>query len=152
MKSSQQPQTAFISPKLLRNTVLTGISSVLFIMFLLPAFSCSSFGGTNKSVSVEQAKKMLDSSTTVIVLDVRTKEEFTSETGHLKNAVHIPVQELENRINELAPFKKQTILVYCRSGVRSKRASDMLGQKGFMPINMEGGIIEWNQAHFPVER
>lgn len=133
-----------------QNVLLFG---ALLSLLLLPAISCSALGsGTYKSWSVEQTKRMLDSNANIVVLDVRTKEEFSSETGHLKNALLIPVQELETRIAELASHKKQTILVYCRSGTRSKRASELLGQQGFTPVNMDGGIIAWNQANLPIVR
>jgi rhodanese-related sulfurtransferase len=140
----------FLYQRIFQNVLLFG---ALFSLLLLPAISCSALGsGTYKSWSVEQTKRMLDSNSAIVVLDVRTKEEFSSETGHLKNALLIPVQELETRITELASYKKQTILVYCRSGTRSKRASDLLAQQGFTPVNMDGGIIAWNQANLPIVR
>jgi rhodanese-related sulfurtransferase len=136
--------------RIFQNFILSG---ALFSLLLLPAISCSASGnGPYKSWSVEQAKRMLDSNANIVVLDVRTQEEFSSETGHLKNALLIPVQELETRIAELASHKKQTILVYCRSGSRSKRASELLVQQGFTPVNMDGGIMAWNQANLPIVR
>lgn len=133
-----------------RHTVFFG---ALVSILLLTVVSCSALGGgAYKSLSVEQAKRMLDSNATIVVVDVRTQEEFVSETGHLKNALLIPVQELEGRISELSAYKKQTLLVYCHSGSRSKRASNLLIQQGFTLVNMDGGIAAWNQANLPVVR
>ena len=80
----------------------------------------------------------------VVLLDVRTKEEFdgkTDEYGTIKNAVNIPLQELENRVSELNAFKEKEIIVYCSHSRRSPRASYFLNQHGFKNvINMEGGM------------
>jgi rhodanese-related sulfurtransferase len=84
----------------------------------------------------------------VIFLDVRTPAEFngTAEQkfGALKNAINIPVQELEKRMNELEKYKDKEIVVYCSHSHRSPRASYMLTQKGFTHItNMLGGMSVW---------
>lgn len=81
----------------------------------------------------------------VILLDVRTKEEFEGkvepELGRLKNAVNIPIQDLETRINELAKYKGKEIIVYCSRSHRSPRASYILNMNGYRRvINMEGGL------------
>ena len=81
----------------------------------------------------------------VILLDVRTKKEFEGKAdpdfGTLKNAINVPVQELEERIGELAAFKDKEILVYCSHSRRSPRASYMLTQNGFKHVvNMAGGM------------
>ena len=84
----------------------------------------------------------------VIFLDVRTPEEFngTAEQkfGAIKNAVNIPVQELQARIAELEKFKEKEIVVYCSHSHRSPRASYMLTQSGFTNVtNMKGGMSVW---------
>jgi rhodanese-related sulfurtransferase len=86
----------------------------------------------------------------VIFLDVRTPAEFngTAEAkfGAIKNAINIPVQELENRMNELEKYKDIEIVVYCSHSRRSPRASYMLTQKGFKHVtNMEGGMSVWKE-------
>ena len=84
----------------------------------------------------------------VIFLDVRTPAEFngTAEArfGAIKNAINIPVQELQSRINELEKYKDKEIIVYCSHSHRSPRASYMLTQKGFKNVtNMLGGMSVW---------
>ena len=86
----------------------------------------------------------------VIFLDVRTPAEFngTAEVkfGAIKNAINIPVQELESRMNELEPYKNKEIIVYCSHSRRSPRASYMLTQKGFKHVtNMAGGMSVWKE-------
>ena len=84
----------------------------------------------------------------VIFLDVRTPAEFngTAEQkfGAIKNAINIPLQELEKRANELDKYKDKEIIVYCSHSHRSPRASYMLTQKGFKQVtNMLGGMSVW---------
>jgi rhodanese-related sulfurtransferase len=102
------------------------------------------------SVSVDQAEKLISADSTVVLLDVRTTAEWNSSTGHLAKALLIPVQELEQRINELVSYKSQTILVYCRTGHRSASASSILAKAGYAATNMEGGITKWNEMKYPV--
>lgn len=84
----------------------------------------------------------------VIFLDVRTPAEFngTAEAkfGAIKNAINIPIQELEARVNELEKYKDKAIIVYCSHSRRSPRASYMLTQNGFQNVtNMLGGMSVW---------
>lgn len=88
---------------------------------------------------------MLASGVSVVVLDVRTAEEYSGPTGHLQSAILIPVQELEKRISELEPYRGQMIVVYCRTQNRSSRATEILRARGFNAITMAGGISHWNQ-------
>lgn len=86
----------------------------------------------------------------VVFLDVRTAEEFngTAEQkfGAIKNALNIPVQQLEQRIKELEKYKNKKLVVYCSHSRRSPRASYMLTQAGFKHvINMNGGMSMWQE-------
>ena len=102
------------------------------------------------AISAEKARDMIDRDSNTVLLDVRTEKEYNSETGHLAGAKLIPVQELENRLAELGPWKARTIVVYCRSGNRSGRAAALLREHGFTVLNMEGGITKWNKLEYPV--
>jgi adenylyltransferase/sulfurtransferase len=97
-------------------------------------------------LTAAEVKKRLAKGDSLVILDVRTKEEYESETGHLPGAVLIPVQELENRYHELDSLKSREIVAYCRTGRRSERASKLLGEKGFKAYNLLGGILEWNKG------
>ncbi len=93
---------------------------------------------------------MLSLDTAMVKLDVRTQDEFNSPAGHLKDAILIPVQELDRRWKELLPYKKRRIMVYCCMCPRSAEASEILTKKGFTVTKMDGGIDAWNTEKFPV--
>jgi len=88
----------------------------------------------------------------LLLLDVRTEEEFQGALGHLEGALLIPVQELSDRMQELEPYRSDTIVVYCRTGSRSHYATELLRAKGFKAFNMTGGMVQWNNEHRPVIR
>ena len=86
----------------------------------------------------------------VVFLDVRTAPEFNGiakdKFGAIKNAINIPIGELQARMNELERFKDKEIVVYCSHSHRSPRASYMLTQNGFTKVtNMLGGMSVWKQ-------
>ena len=103
-----------------------------------------------EAISVEKAFELIRADTTVVVLDVRTEDEYRSETGHLAAAKLIPIQQLEARIHELDVWKQKRIIVYCRTGNRSERGVSILRGKGFSVVNMEGGIMKWRQLGLQV--
>ena len=76
-----------------------------------------------------------------IFLDVRTLDEH--KTISIPNSLIIPVQELESRVNELKKYKDQNIVVYCRSGNRSRTGTEILINNGYNAVNLIGGIINW---------
>jgi len=86
----------------------------------------------------------------IVFLDVRTPAEFNGKAedkfGAIKNAINIPVQELETRMNELEKYKDKEIIVYCSHSRRSPGASYMLTQNGFKKVtNMLGGMSVWKE-------
>ena len=98
-------------------------------------------------LSVDEFYELLNSTNDIFLLDVRTEEEY--DEGHLDNSVLIPLQELELRLNEIP--KDKPILVYCRSGNRSRQAAKILIDNGFLEIyNMTGGITDWQEKGYPV--
>jgi rhodanese-related sulfurtransferase len=98
-----------------------------------------------RDITVAELKNRLETKDDLVILDVRRKQEYESNTGHLPGAILIPVQELENRYHELDSLKNREIVAYCRTGVRSARASKFLGEKGFKVLNMVGGIVAWDE-------
>lgn len=86
-----------------------------------------------------------------LVLDVREDKEFAA--GHIPKARHIPLGQLDKRMNELEKFKRKPVLVACRSGQRSARACGMLKKAGFENVyNLAGGLLAWERASLPVDR
>lgn len=97
-------------------------------------------------ITPEEAHEMV-SQGEVVVLDVRTPEEYNS--GHISDALLIPLSELESRLDELNP--SDHILVYCKTSVRSAKAAGILVDNGFIHVyNMDGGITQWQARGFPV--
>ncbi len=94
-----------------------------------------------KQITANEAKELMESETDYIILDVRRPDEFSE--GHIPNAVNIPNENIgSEEISEL-PDKDQLILVYCRSGNRSKQASEKLAKLGYTNVVEFGGIIDW---------
>lgn len=77
----------------------------------------------------------------VIILDVRSEEEYNS--GHIENSILIPIDKLEEEAENILNDKNKKILVYCRSGNRSKKASNILLEKGYTNVYDFGGIKDW---------
>ena len=94
-----------------------------------------------QQISQEEAKEMMDTQE-VIILDVREQDEYDS--GHIPGAVLLPVGTIdEDTAAEVIPEKDSTVLVYCRSGNRSKTASSALAELGYTNIYEFGGINTW---------
>ena len=93
------------------------------------------------NITAEEAKQIMDTEEGYIILDVRTQEEY--DQGHIPGAVLIPNTEIETRAEDELPDKDQLILVYCRSGNRSKKAAEILVELGYTNIKEFGGIINW---------
>lgn len=101
--------------------------------------------GTYRDVTVQQVCNIIERDKEAILLDVRTKEEFNGNLGHLKNGILIPVDSLNRQLDKIKDYKNITVIVYCRSGGRSKRASAALVKNGFRNVhNMLGGMRRWN--------
>lgn len=90
-------------------------------------------------IDVDKAKEMMVEGN--IILDVRTKAEYDEQ--HIENALLLPVDDILNGEFDLLPDKDQIILVYCRSGNRSKIASEALVEAGYTKVYDFGGIIDW---------
>ena len=92
-------------------------------------------------ITPEDAKAIMDSDEEYIILDTREQYEF--DEGHIPGAILIPYTEIENRAEKELPDKDALILVYCRSGRRSKIASESLVKLGYTNVKEFGGIIDW---------
>jgi len=110
---------------------------IIALCFLLSACSGGSDNGYQK-IDAQQAKQMMEDES-VIILDVRTQEEY--EEGHIPNAKLLPLDQIE-RISDIAK-QDDTLLVYCRSGNRSAQAAQYLSQAGYENVFDFGGIISW---------
>ena len=91
-------------------------------------------------ISAEDAHEMM-ASQEVVVVDVRTREEY--DGGHIENAVLVPNESIGGEMPEALPDKEATLLIYCRSGRRSKDAAQKLLELGYQSVYDFGGVIDW---------
>ena len=120
---------------------------IIMLLISLSLFGMTACDGENGKVSTyeqitaEQAKTIMDTEKDYVIIDARTEEEFAE--GHIENAILIPEYEIAKRAEKELPDKEQLILVYCRSGRRSKIASEELVKLGYSNVKEFGGIIDW---------
>ena len=123
--------------------------SVILIMIITCTtifYGCTSGGETKTENSYEQispaeAKSIMDERDDYVILDVRTQEEF--DESHIDGAILIPDYEIATKAESVLKDKNQLILVYCRSGRRSKLAASDLVTLGYSNVKEFGGIIDW---------
>ena len=101
----------------------------------------NSQGAGYVNITAEQAKEIMDSQEDYTILDVRTQDEF--DESRILDAILIPHDEITEKAEDLLTNKDQLILVYCRSGRRSKLAAEALVELGYTNIKEFGGIIDW---------
>ncbi|SHJ99823.1 Rhodanese-related sulfurtransferase [Hathewaya proteolytica DSM 3090] len=117
---------------------------ILIIVMGMFMFGC---GGNNdgvnsvKVISATEGESMIKNESDIIILDVRTEPEY--ESGHIKGAVLLPLDEISKRAQEVLKDKNKKILIYCRSGSRSNRAAKLLVDMGYNNVYDFGGIIDY---------
>lgn len=120
---------------------------IILLLISLSLFGITACGGgkektsTYEQITAQQAKTMMDTQKDYVIIDARTTEEFAR--GHIEGAILIPEYEIANRAEKELPNKEQLILVYCRSGRRSKIASAELVKLGYTNVKEFGGIMDW---------
>ena len=118
---------------------------IIMLLISLSLFGMTACDGENnvtyEQITAEQAKTIMDTEKDYVIIDARTEEEFSE--GHIKNAILIPEYEIKDRAEKELPDKDDFILVYCRSGRRSKIASEELVKLGYTNVKEFGGIIDW---------
>lgn len=93
------------------------------------------------NITAEEAKKLMDSESGYVILDVRTEQEYAE--SHIPGAILIPDYEISEKAESVLTDMDQLILVYCRSGRRSKNAAAQLEEMGYTRIREFGGILDW---------
>ena len=118
------------------------------IMIFLSIFgfaACGAVGNdcdrTYEQISAKEAKEIMDTEKDYIIVDARTQSEFDED--HIEGAILIPEYEIAKRAEKEIPNKNAIVLVYCRSGRRSKIASEELVKLGYTNVKEFGGIIDW---------
>ena len=118
----------------------------LMILFAFLLTACEQTTGNQQeaaymNITAQEAKIIMDSQEGFVILDVR--EQYEYDESHIPGAVLLPLGQVEEKAQEVLPDKEQLILVYCRSGRRSKQAADALVKLGYTNIKEFGGIIDW---------
>ena len=98
-----------------------------------------------KLVTTQELHSMIESKEDILLLDVRSTEEFDGELKHLDNAMLIPIKELENRLSELSGYREKKIIVYCSHGIRSERGAKLLLKNGYDAYSLTGGLTKWER-------
>ena len=120
---------------------------IIMLLISLSLFGLTACGETREKpltyeqITPHEAKSIMDAEKDYIIIDARTDEEFAE--GHIEDAILIPEYEIANRAEKELPDKDALILVYCRSGRRSKIASEELVKLGYNNVKEFGGIIDW---------
>jgi len=143
VKSAKVLRTAIVASGLILFTLVAAYSFMLLAQWYL--------GELNRRatrVTAKEAYELINSEEDIVVLDVRDKSEYDS--GHIKGAILIPVNELQSRIGELSKDRK--ILVYDNIGIRSERAREILMINGFTKVyDLKGGLLAWENAGYTLE-
>ena len=132
---------------------LRNIGLMVLTFVALGAIVYTSFAqkGGYQNLSVQEVKEMIESGENdYVLIDVRTPEEYTGKLGHLENAPLYPVQNLDIQYHNLEKYQDagKEMIIYCRSGNRSRRAAEFLQKQGFTNLyNMEGGMRMWNAEY-----
>ena len=115
-----------------------------FVLSLMLLSSCGTPGSSSsgyRQISMDEAVKMMRDEKDYIILDVRRPDEYAE--GHIPGAINVPNEEISTAEISKLPDKSQLILVYCRSGRRSKEAAGKLVKLGYTNIVEFGGILDW---------
>ncbi len=117
------------------------ITLLLLSVLLLAGCAAPHAAGSYRQITMEDAVLLMESQSGYVLLDVRRPDEF--EAGHIPGAINLPNEGIGTEEIPALPDKEQLILVYCRSGNRSKQASEKLAALGYTNVVEFGGILDW---------
>jgi rhodanese-related sulfurtransferase len=104
-------------------------------------------------IDIPELRQRIDSEKKLLVLDVRTPEDFVGEQGHIEEAVNIPVEDLQQRLDEIGNYLEQPVAIVCRTDKKSAKAALLLAEEGFADVHIvRGGMTKWIEAGLPVIR
>ncbi|MFK5985207.1 MAG: VTT domain-containing protein [Pseudomonadota bacterium] len=129
--------------------------ALLAIAAFLPRFVSNL--SNKKMMSISELKQQLDKGDDILLLDVRTDEDYVGEQGHIAGSLLIPVEQLEQRIDELGELLgndfNKTIVTICRTDRKSTKASHILSNNGFTNVHIaKMGMTDWNKKAYPLAR
>jgi uncharacterized membrane protein YdjX (TVP38/TMEM64 family)/rhodanese-related sulfurtransferase len=102
-------------------------------------------------IDIPEFRRRLETEKNLLVLDVRTAEDFVGEQGHIETAVNIPVEDLQQRMDEIGNYLEQPVAIVCRTDKKSAKAALLLTEEGFADVHIvRGGMTKWIDAGLPV--
>jgi phage shock protein E len=125
----------------MKRSSLQGLACALCLLMLASCSAPSSGPATVRKITPQDARSRLDSDKSIVLVDVRTKEEY--DQAHIAGAILVPVDTLSSEAARLLPDRNATYFVYCRSGNRSATASKRLVELGYRQVYDLGGIVDW---------
>lgn len=132
---------------LIQKTML-GLALLGIVSFLPRLIGALRKGPMLDVVSLKQKMEEDD----ILLLDVRTADEFTGEQGHIKNALNIPLEELSARLNELSDYLEKPVALICFTDRRSAKAAQLMTKNGFADVHVvKQGMKDWHNNNYPVE-
>lgn len=117
------------------------VTTILLMQIVAALFILAGCGPGYKQISQDEAMRMMQEESGYIIVDVRRPDEFAE--GHIAGAINVPNEEIADEMPADLPDKDQILLVYCRSGNRSKEASQKLADMGYTNVYEFGGISTW---------
>jgi rhodanese-related sulfurtransferase len=102
-------------------------------------------------LTVPELKQRLENGDDILLLDVRTSADFVGEQGHIAGATNVPLEELAERIDEIADYQEKPIVIMCRTDRKSAKAAQLLAQRGFADVHVvANGMTGWNENGYPL--
>lgn len=118
------------------------------VLGMVVYYEYTRFSSGLKGLSPFAATKLLNQGE-ALFLDVRDDKEF--KAGHILNAKHVPLSNMDKFMHELEKYKDKDVVIYCESGQRSQRAGSRLRKNGFTQLHqISGGLNEWEKANLPI--
>ncbi|HHJ36005.1 MAG TPA: sulfurtransferase [Gammaproteobacteria bacterium] len=120
----------------------------------LVAFLPRLIGSVRKGemLNIVNLKQRIDAGDDILLLDVRTAEDYVGEQGHIAGSVLLPLEELEQRIDEIDDYYEKTVVTICRTDRKSSKAAQLLAEKGFADVHVaKMGMTDWIKKRYPVE-
>ena len=103
-------------------------------------------------LSITDLKQRMDTGEDFLLLDVRTAEDYDGEQGHIAGSVLLPLEQLEQRIDEISDYSEKTVVTICRTDRKSAKAAQMLAEKGFADVHVaKMGMTDWIKNNYPVD-
>jgi len=116
---------------------------IYLFLFIFSFHSCAQNDSAETMTNQEFKERINKNDSTMVILDVRTMDELKGALPKIGGAIHIPIQELKNRVGELEQFKNKEITVVCRTQNRSTFAAKYLREKGYNAKSVNGGMMEY---------